>query len=714
MASVTVNLTGFSEFVDSIAWTDDADIGSTFSLNGTNQVLDFVQLNFAGGVPGTFHISINGIDQRFTSAFEATGRILLEATDGSVLEVAIADADMSEPYAWIPTNSAEVILFANNVRRLTGQDVTLTLTDDPPPLNSPPSFVAASGNDQQWIVDTAIAEITVPVAAGDPAPTYAVVGVLPAGINFNTGTRIISGIPSELGSGAIRIRATNSEGTADWTVAYTAVTPLALANFDDEGLEVIAAALLVASAPGTSGSTPYADSDRGGTDAPLDGELGLGDSETVISRISHLSGGVLRLNDNDNPSALNIGDYFDTGGDGNDLILYLQTLDDGLVSFAIADNLTGGRSAGVVRLSLPSAGVALLNNIATGDRWIFALARIPTEDSEWSVVASGLETADSEWSPIISGLETADSEWSPIISGLETTDGEWSIIITRDPPSLDGEWSTLTGGTGRTGVGFLATPSAPINLMGIDQSIGSYEADISWAGQANHVYLEQVRTRWVARVDKGNGPAPDKATADAWAESTNRVVVGAFQYIDVISRNPSPALFGPVVLFDQMLNNPNFADATLWVMARLEVDDALKDGAPAPGTFSPFYVLTQRDSSQTVFSLFRGSDDEWCVGQMALQPSPSWEVAVTVAGIQDLYVIPFQYQVATESIDLVLTTVVAQFGFILHAVNFVSDGNILLRRTWNSPPEFPAGQFGPFVITNTDTTLTVDPILNCP
>ena len=28
------------------------------------------------------------------------------------------------------------------------------------------------------------------------------------------------------------------------------------------------------------------DSDRGGTDTPLDGELGLGTSETVISRIT--------------------------------------------------------------------------------------------------------------------------------------------------------------------------------------------------------------------------------------------------------------------------------------------------------------------------------------------------------------------------------------------------------------------------------------------
>ena len=936
MASVTVNLTGYILELSIISWDDDVFLGSTFSADGTNQTLISVLLyGSASALPGTAHLSIAGSSKDFTPEFEATGRIIFTASDGEMLEIAIANADMVEPYTWLPTNSLAVGAFADHIQGLTDQNATLTLTDDLAP-SAAPSFFDDTGNAQTWIVGSAIAPITVPGATGVPAPTYAVVGVLPDGISFNSTTRVLSGTPTVAGSGEIRIQATNSEGTDDWAVAYTVLAGLSLASFDSTGLEVVAAALLEASAPGTSGSTPYADSDRGGTDTPLEGELGLGDSETVISRISHVGGSALRLNDNDNPSALHIGDYFNAGGDGSDLTLYLQTVDDGLVSFPIL--LTGGNNAGVVRISLPTAGVALLNNISTGDRWIFALARISvatqdsnwsdvisgletidgewsdvttelTTDSEWSTVVSGLETTDSEWSTVASGtVETADSEWSTVVSGLETADGEWSVVagidpppvgatrqftllfvngfwsaspgdpgilvdpsliaggatayltafgidtgfdiilrlsptadgagseigpqltseieissstfqfldsngdteftlpgpnypgntsldeiepyawlssgfgfynfqnvyngtrtfiiddapldsewsnldsftpdtvhsewsvlaetdtqksewsalaatptedsewsVLFEPPSGDSEWSTLTGGIGRTGVGFLATPVVPMDhLIAVDQIIGSYEADVSWAGQANHVYLDQVRTRWVARVDKSNGPAPNKAAADAWAESTNRAVVGAFQYIDVISRNPSQIEFGPVVLFDQMLDNPNFADATLWVMARLEVDDALKDSAPAPGTFSPFYVLTQRDSSQTVFSLFRGSEDEWCVGQMALQPDPSWEVVVTVAGIQDLYTIPFQYQVATESIDLVLTTVVAQFGFILHAVNFVSDGSILFRRAWNSPPEFPAGSFGPFVITNTDTTLIVDPILNCP
>ena len=117
-------------------------------------------------------------------------------------------------------------------------------------------------------------------------------------------------------------------GDASWsfaitepTITYTAApgTLLTLADFDNTGLDVDAAALLVASAPGTTGSNPYADSDRGGSDSPLEGELGLSSTDTVISRIRRHSATELNLNDNDNPSALSLLGYFGVGGDGNDL-----------------------------------------------------------------------------------------------------------------------------------------------------------------------------------------------------------------------------------------------------------------------------------------------------------------------------------------------------------------------------------------------------------
>ena len=98
-----------------------------------------------------------------------------------------------------------------------------------------PVFADDTGDAQNWTQNTTIAPITVPTATGTPAPTYAATGV-PAGINFNATTRAISGTPTAAGSGTITITATNSEGSDDWTVAYsTAADTVAPAFADDTG-----------------------------------------------------------------------------------------------------------------------------------------------------------------------------------------------------------------------------------------------------------------------------------------------------------------------------------------------------------------------------------------------------------------------------------------------------------------------------------------------
>ena len=84
-----------------------------------------------------------------------------------------------------------------------------------------PSFTDDTGDAQTWTVGFVIPRITVPEAEGNPVPTYAVEGVIPAGIAFNTTTRVISGSPDDIGSGTITIRATNSQGSADWTFDYS-------------------------------------------------------------------------------------------------------------------------------------------------------------------------------------------------------------------------------------------------------------------------------------------------------------------------------------------------------------------------------------------------------------------------------------------------------------------------------------------------------------
>ena len=91
-----------------------------------------------------------------------------------------------------------------------------------------PDFSSITGVAKTWISETAIVNVVVPRASGTPTPVYSVVGSLPAGLTFNPSNRTISGTPTSPGSGTITIRATNSEGSADWTFDYKVVGALSI------------------------------------------------------------------------------------------------------------------------------------------------------------------------------------------------------------------------------------------------------------------------------------------------------------------------------------------------------------------------------------------------------------------------------------------------------------------------------------------------------
>ena len=159
MASVTVDLTGYTDFANSnIEWADDVSIGPTFDAGGSNQTIIAVSLRYAI-IPGAINISIDGTNNRFTAAFVASGRIIFEASDGETLEVMIADADITEPYTWVPTNSQEVVDFANHVRGLTDHDATLTLTDNPPGIGGVTAYEKAGGSWAERAVHTAYEKV---------------------------------------------------------------------------------------------------------------------------------------------------------------------------------------------------------------------------------------------------------------------------------------------------------------------------------------------------------------------------------------------------------------------------------------------------------------------------------------------------------------------------------------------------------------------------
>ena len=126
MASVTVNLTGFSGVSSlRIIWHDDISLGSDFSSDNSEQTLITTTLWDHGEV--TF--SLEGANSDFREDIEATGIFTFTASDNETLEVLIANADMTEPYSWEPINTAEVSAFVTHVRGLSNQNATLTIAD---------------------------------------------------------------------------------------------------------------------------------------------------------------------------------------------------------------------------------------------------------------------------------------------------------------------------------------------------------------------------------------------------------------------------------------------------------------------------------------------------------------------------------------------------------------------------------------------------------
>ena len=206
--SVTVDLTGVSVFTNYIRWSDNQSLGSVFSANDTEQILTVLDLNNANPA-GQVVLSIVGFNNRFTSEFEAAGRIIIEASDGELLEVTIGDADITEPYQWVTSNVDEVVAFVNHVRALSDRNATLTLTHSPVGPNLP------SVDSQEDLEDVAISTLTLPEATVGNAPlTYEVSG-LPPGLTFASSTRRVTGTPTTPGTFTVTYTVEDDDGDTD-------------------------------------------------------------------------------------------------------------------------------------------------------------------------------------------------------------------------------------------------------------------------------------------------------------------------------------------------------------------------------------------------------------------------------------------------------------------------------------------------------------------
>ena len=169
--------------------------------------------------------------------------------------------------------------------------------------------------------------------------------------------------------------AIEGEGSLGEAEGTTLGTLLSLSHWDDTGLTVDFAALIeVEAAPDL-----YRDTDRGGSQTPIEGELGFATGETLISRLNW-SSPTFRFNDNNNPVDTNIGTYYGPGGDGNGQTIYLVTGDADSqteASFDVATYVPASRGGGWVNWGfgttpLPAAVTDLLSGLSAGDRLIIA------------------------------------------------------------------------------------------------------------------------------------------------------------------------------------------------------------------------------------------------------------------------------------------------------------------------------------------------------
>ena len=182
----------------------------------------------------------------------------------------------------------------------------------------------------------------------------------------------------------------------------------------------------------------YRDSDRGGTDTPIDGELGVGPDNTVLSRIRwETLNNFFVFNDSNNPEVLDLGAYF-SSGDGNELTIYFTDLS-GTYSFPVSVHL-GSWTASTLRFTiLPNNLINVLNDISIGDRFILSGAR--SFGTSRPIAVSLTRTGGTR------GL--TKTVVSPIAVAMTRTGGTVTAAVTKTVPSANPIAATLirTGGT---------------------------------------------------------------------------------------------------------------------------------------------------------------------------------------------------------------------------------------------------------------------------
>ena len=163
---------------------------------------------------------------------------------------------------------------------------------------------------------------------------------------------------------------------------------LTLDDFDDAGLDVEPAVLILTNSAIQDGKL-WARGRFGEDGDLLDG--GTNSKIPMLSAPAHpddpsdTEGNLIRIRRNNSGSSITINDdgdlvlseYFGSGGAGNGLRIYFQTLDDGVSYVTVSDTgVLGNTGGGYATFNLDTDTENLVNAITASERFIFALARV--------------------------------------------------------------------------------------------------------------------------------------------------------------------------------------------------------------------------------------------------------------------------------------------------------------------------------------------------
>ena len=352
-------------------------------------------------------------------------------------------------------------------------DWTVAYTTNAP--LSAPSFTDNTGDAQTWTQNQAITDITVPAASGNPAPTYAAVGTLPDGIAFSTTTRVLSGSPTAIGTGTITIRATNSEGMADWTVAHATTAPVAIDSLAVQTGERVRMLITV----GQSNRIYSRRGDNVGS-VSSDSDLTLTDSITVDRVQVNPGSNWVRVFGNNAVDGL-----FGSGGDGENADLTLVT-PYGDIALADVDTVLTGYG----QWTTASVQSDILSQLSGGDMVLLVAFGFITTISLQGAISTGNAA-------LAGDLSSTDQATTELQGGISTGTAALAGNLNSTDPgvtSLEGDVSTgdaaLAGNLTSTAqvvtslAGGIATGNAALagNVTSTDQVVASLAGGISTGG----------------------------------------------------------------------------------------------------------------------------------------------------------------------------------------------------------------------------------------